>query len=76
MKMKRNLIKGSAGNVSTTIKIRRINCFFLRSKRRAGGGEAVLSEGTKYSRGRGRWEGKAHGVGGGKARDSLDKIRK
>lgn len=30
--MKRNLIKGSAGNVSTTIKIRRINCLFPRIK--------------------------------------------
>lgn len=52
--MKRNLIKGSAGNVSTTIKIRRINCFFLGSKRGLEGGKQGWREGTKYSRGRGR----------------------
>lgn len=52
--MKRNLIKGSAGNVSTTIKIRRINCFFLGSKRGLEGGEAVLSGGYKVQRREGK----------------------
>lgn len=64
--MKRNLIKGSAGNVSTTIKIRRINCFFLGSKRRAGGGGSGAVRGYKVQQREGGVGGKGtRGRGGG-----------
>lgn len=73
-KIKRNLIKGSAGNVSTTIKIRRINCFFRGSKRRAGGGKRGWRAATKRRAGRGRQgeEGTQEKAG----ERQLDKIRK
>ena len=73
-KMKRNLIKGSAGNVSTTIKIRRINCFFLGSKGRAGGGKLGCRAATKRRGRRGRQGEKGTQEKAGQRQ--LDKIRK